>query len=455
MFTDHEYCWHPGVCNDNIPQTADKGVQCNMDATADHSYMRYKQQRRTKCTKTSNVSTQCSNVSSELTSLQGELNQSQNNCYILELQIQVLRERISEVEDALCHMWTKNINETDLEIEHDTDQIDDIVGEHIHVPLTSVSTGNFSVAHILSMKNSHELFRFYTGLKYDSFMLLYKFIHADGFTVKYKPARSDILKLLPVDCLFLTFCRLRHAFVLQDLATRFCISKRSAGDIFNTWVDVLYNKLGQIPTWPHRNVIIGNMPRKYRADFPNSLAIIDATEIRTEIPHDFRLQSQFYSDYKSSTTLKALIVCDPSGSLLYVSKLCPGGTSDNQMVRQCGFLDILARMKRNGNIIDGDSIMADKGFTVHEDLNELGLNLNIPPFTSSNDQMSLVEIDKTRKIATHRIHVERLIGRIKRHKLIDNKIPTVLFGNIKQIFTVCCLITLFDDVMVIDKKLKF
>ena len=54
-----------------------------------------------------------------------------------------------------------------------------------------------------------------------------------------------------------------------------------------------------------------------------------------------------------------------------------------------------------------------KGFIIQKQLAEMGLQLNIPPFVSSTSQMSVAETQMTEKIAEHRIHVERLIAKIK------------------------------------------
>jgi hypothetical protein len=95
--------------------------------------------------------------------------------------------------------------------------------------------------------------------------------------------------------------------------------------------------------------------------------------------------------------------------------------------------------------------MADKGFTIERELSEIGLELNIPPFTSSVKQMSPADINLTEKIAKHRIHIERLISKVKNYKIISGCIPTCLFSKINQIWAVCCLLTLFRDVFVTDK----
>jgi hypothetical protein len=54
------------------------------------------------------------------------------------------------------------------------------------------------------------------------------------------------------------------------------------------------------------------MPAEFRTNLPTTLIMIDGTEFKTQVPNALALQSQMYSDYKSSTTFKALIGCDPS-----------------------------------------------------------------------------------------------------------------------------------------------
>jgi hypothetical protein len=39
--------------------------------------------------------------------------------------------------------------------------------------------------------------------------------------------------------------------------------------------------------------------------------------------------------------------------------------------------------------------------------------LNIPAFTKGKDQLDSADVEQTRKIATVRIHVERIIGLLK------------------------------------------
>lgn len=71
-----------------------------------------------------------------------------------------------------------------------------------------------------------------------------------------------------------------------------------------------------------------------------------------------------------------------------------------EIVERSGILDLPFN--------DGDSVMADKGFTI-SDVLPLGVSLNIPPFLGGSRQMPPEEVMKTQEIARLRIHVERAI----------------------------------------------
>ena len=133
---------------------------------------------------------------------------------------------------------------------------------------------------------------------------------------------------------------------------------------------------------------------------------------------------------------------------MFTSSLFTGSISDNEICQQSGFYDLLEDLKTEGYVKENDAIMADKGFRIEKDLEKLGLNLNIPPFASSACQMSPADVDLTKKIARHRIHVERAINRIKNFKLVRRIVPISLFANINEIWAVCCMLTLFLDTLV-------
>ena len=149
------------------------------------------------------------------------------------------------------------------------------------------------------------------------------------------------------------------------------------------------------------------------------------------------LKSQTYSNYKSSNTLKGLIGIAPCGSVTFVSRLYHGNISDREITLRSGLL--------GQDFKQGDSVMADKGFDIQDLLDRKSVRLNIPPFLGKNDQMTSAEVKLTQSIAAERIHVERAINKIKSFHIFDQVIPVSLFGTINQIWTVCSLLTLFQD----------
>ncbi|XP_023932779.1 uncharacterized protein LOC106158290 [Lingula anatina] len=205
------------------------------------------------------------------------------------------------------------------------------------------------------------LFKYYTGITHERFKSLFNFLLPDNYILQYEKGRNDIKILTQEDCLFSVLIRLRHNFGLKDIAIRFGLTVQSAGIVFNTWIAHMHLKFGQLSIWPHRNIIIENMPKDFKADFPNTLVIIDGTEFKTQTPSALGLQSQMYSDYKSNTTLKGLIGCDPSESVIFISELFTGSISDKCITEQSGFYEQLDKLKQQGYIAEGDSVMADKG----------------------------------------------------------------------------------------------
>ena len=118
---------------------------------------------------------------------------------------------------------------------------------------------------------------------------------------------------------------------------------------------------------------------------------------------------------KNHNTYKALIGISPGGAITFVSKLFPGSISDKELTRKSGILDLLE---------SGDSVMADRGFDIQDDLTPLGVKVNIPPFLRGKKQLDEDERIETRRIASLRIHVERAMERIKNFTYLIEFFPS-------------------------------
>ena len=130
------------------------------------------------------------------------------------------------------------------------------------------------------------------------------------------------------------------------------------------------------------------MPEVFKEYYPTTRCIIDATEIFIQSPSDPQSQQLTFSSYKNHSTFKALVCITPSGAISFLSKLYGGSISDRELTIKSGLLDLVE---------SGDSIMADKGFTI-SDLTEVhGITLNIPPM-KHDSQFTEKKILITRRI---------------------------------------------------------
>ena len=68
--------------------------------------------------------------------------------------------------------------------------------------------------------------------------------------------------------------------------------------------------------------------------------------------------------------------------------------------------------------------MADRGFNIAETLETFRAKLEIPSFTKGQSQLRPEEVEETRTIANVRIHVERVIGNLrKNYSILNGTIP--------------------------------
>ena len=189
----------------------------------------------------------------------------------------------------------------------------------------------------------------------------------------------------------------------QDLSYRFSISVVRVSDILNNGLPALAKHLNFFIQWPEKEQILRNMPTLLRETYSNCHVVIDCTEVFIECPANLTARSATWSNYKHHNTLKFLVACSPCGAVTFVSKAYGGRTSDKVITQRSGFLDLINQ---------GDLVLADRGFLIGEDLAARGATLVIPDFTRGKKQLSAREVERSRKIARVRIHVQRLMERL-------------------------------------------
>ena len=273
------------------------------------------------------------------------------------------------------------------------------------------SSSTSSLKSSTSTSKQVTLFEFYTGVSPASFDSLWDFLkpseenvlsHRQAACVGSPHAfagRKSILFLH--DQLFMVLMRLRLGLLERDLAFRFGESESTISRLFQKWINYMYLRLGSLPVWPTWERVKETMPACFRETYPTTYMIIDATEIRVEIPGSLSLQSQNYSAYKSHTTHKSLLSIAPNACIIFASELYTGSISDRSIVIECGILELLK------SVLPNRSIMADRGFEIQDLLVASGHVLNIPAFRGADGTLSQQEVIRTQQIARVRIHVEK------------------------------------------------
>ena len=265
-----------------------------------------------------------------------------------------------------------------------------------------------------AIKNDDVKMKLFTGLTYNQFAILVKFLgecvynltYWDGKNTTKEKSKKGSRKLEPEDELFLTLVRLRRGYSLDSMAHLFGIAASTVSTIFITWIQLLYchfNDLRQ-DMFPNRQHLKHDLPRVFKT-FKNIRCTIDCTEFFVQMPRDVKRQGNLYSSYTNHHTFKCLVAVAPNGTIVFVSDLYEGSISDRAIVEKCGFLNY---------INPGDMILADHGFTIEDLLLSRQASLNIPPFLGKRTKFSAQEELKTRRIAKARIHVERVIERVKK-----------------------------------------
>ena len=171
----------------------------------------------------------------------------------------------------------------------------------------------------------------------------------------------------------------------------------------------MYLRYGTINIWPTRDEIDKTMPEDLKAKYPKTRVFLDCTELKCQMPNSLLLNSRLFSSYKNHTAVKGLVGIAP-GAITFLSQRYSGNISDREIVERSGILHL--------PFDDGDSVMADKGFTI-EELLPLGVLLNISLFLGHYDQMPPEDVVKTQVIAALRIQVERAINKMKNVHIWD------------------------------------
>ncbi len=240
---------------------------------------------------------------------------------------------------------------------------------------------------------------------------------------------SKVVKL--DDEFFSVLVRLRLNLFITDLSSRLGVSNGTVFNIFQKLLDAMFVRLQFLITWPSREVMQNNMPLVFQQLYPRCRIIIDCSEIFIETPSSVDARSKIYSNYKKHNTVKFFIGVTPCRTIVV------------------HFLSLLE---------PGDVVLADRGFTLSEDIAIHGGTLEIPAFTRGKQQLSQEDAEKSKQLSKVRIHVERVIGLLKnRYTILKGTLSLSLIkykndenvANIDKLLTVCSALTNLGEPVVI------
>lgn len=261
--------------------------------------------------------------------------------------------------------------------------------------------------------------RLYTGVRMVQFFTLVTVL---------LPYSKPSITLPVVDQILMTLMKLKLNLILGDISHRFNVSKSMASIVISHWIGVMGEQFKVLIPWLPRETIRATMPLSFQRNYPRTTCIIDCAESAMQRATNPDSRSDTFSQYKSRNTVKYLVAVAPNGVIMFISDAYAGRSSDKFITMDSGFLDYLRA---------GDEVMADRGFTIRDLLNERKVSLNIPAFTYRRNQLTNEETTRTRRVANVRIHVERAIQRLKIFKILSQTVPISMSPKLDNILTIC------------------
>lgn len=234
--------------------------------------------------------------------------------------------------------------------------------------------------------------------------------------------------------------RLNNTF--SELEDNFGLSLSYSSKLFLKNIPKIASFLRPFLVKLNKDSIKKTLPISFRHNYYNTSCIIDCLEIDIQKPSKALFQALTWSEYKKNNTIKYLISCTPNGLINYISPGFGGRATDVTIMENCNFLESLE---------PGTFILADRGFKhIEQILSERRIKLLRPPSVASGSKLSKAEVRQTKIIASLRIHVERVIRRLREfHMLKQHSVVNKNFLRIIDdvIVISCALVNLQDSLI--------
>lgn len=295
------------------------------------------------------------------------------------------------------------------------------------IPVISVP-----VLSIENLRNDGALLHYYTGLEtLDKLMTVY-FSLGPGVNFLQYYRTQTVNNISTINQFILMLAKLRQDLDYLPLSRLCGVSEFTAQNVFITLVNFCSRQWSEINLWLQKDLVQYYMPADFRAKFPTTRLIVDGTEVPIKKPSKPVAQRATFSSYKNRNTVKVVVGTTPAGLVSYLSPAYGGSTSDRQIIERSGLPSMCD---------SHDSVMADKGFNVQDLFVANGVSVNIPTFFKKKNRLTSSQVLADRKIASKRVHIERVIGLMKTYKILTSPLPpseTVLSSHIFKICAMLC-----------------
>ncbi len=262
-------------------------------------------------------------------------------------------------------------------------------------------------------------------------------------TMDQKPGPSR--KLSFEQEFFLTLVKMKQGFQNEHLAQLFGVSDTLVSRVFSTWVTFLSSELRELFEMKDSDDDVAECFK----DFPDLKIVVDCTEQQVERSSDLQGRKEFWSNYKQRDTIKWMIGLSKNLTVNYISCGYGGRASDKLICTES------ETMKEN--LPPGSSVMADRGFLVTDELKRLGVTCIMPVFKGrGRSQMTAEELAKSEWIAKARIHIERIIQRVRTFHILDAVARLSMKDIYDQIFTSAAYLCNFQmPIIKATRKVEF
>lgn len=247
---------------------------------------------------------------------------------------------------------------------------------------------------------------------------------------------------IPLHHLLLCLKKIRLDNKFQELADDFAMTPSYASKIFLKNIPIIASAMRPFIVKLDSQLNTKTLPMAFRHKYYNVSCIIDCLEIEMQKTSNAVNQALTWSEYKKANTIKYLISCTPSGLVNYISPGFGGRITDTCLVETCDFIQCLDK---------GMHVMADRGFKhIEQYLQKSGVQLVRPPSVKTGVKLNKCEAKQTKQIASLRIHVERVIRRLREfHMLKPHACINMNFVKIlDDIITIACSLVNLQDSLI-------